>query len=82
MVWIRFETIMKTLKAPIHLLLLLPSIVAAENSAPAFDAAAADRFARLALACVDKEYPSSRPPFTAATTGIRLCMDIGCSSGW
>jgi Protein of unknown function (DUF2891) len=59
MVWIRFETIMKTLKAPIYLLLLLPAIVAgAENSAPKFDVAAADRFARLALACVDKEYPN------------------------
>ena len=31
---------------------------AAENSAPKFDAAAADRFAGLALACVDKEYPN------------------------
>jgi hypothetical protein len=42
------------------LLLLLPSIAAtaAENSAPKFDAAAAERFAQLALACVDKEYPN------------------------
>jgi hypothetical protein len=48
---------MKTL---VWVLLLLPSIAAtaAENSAPKFDAAAAERFARLALACVDKEYPN------------------------
>jgi Protein of unknown function (DUF2891) len=41
-------------------LLLLPSIAVAagENSVPKFDAAAAERFARLALACVDKEYPN------------------------
>jgi hypothetical protein len=42
-------------------LVLLPSIAAAaaaENSVPKFDAAAAERFARLALACVDKEYPN------------------------
>ncbi len=32
--------------------------LAAENPAPAFDAQAADRFARLALACVHKEYPN------------------------
>jgi len=44
------------------LLCLLPSISAAlgaaELPAPKFDAAAAERFARLALACVDKEYPN------------------------
>ena len=40
--------------------LLLPAIaaVAAEDSGPKFDAAAAERFAGLALACVDKEYPN------------------------
>ena len=32
--------------------------LAAENSAPKFDARAAERFARLALACVQKEYPN------------------------
>jgi DUF2891 family protein len=38
---------------------LLPAIAsAAESPAPAFDAVAAERFARLALACVDKEYPN------------------------
>lgn len=48
---------MKTL---VCVLLLLPSTAAtaAENVAPKFDAAAAGRFARLALACVDKEYPN------------------------
>ena len=43
-----------------HVLILLPSAIAtaAENPAPKFDATAAERFARLALACVDKEYPN------------------------
>jgi hypothetical protein len=39
-------------------LLLLPSIAAAENSPPKFDAADAERFAGLALSCVAKEYPN------------------------
>jgi hypothetical protein len=42
-------------------LLLLHAAIAgaaAENSAPKFDATAAERFARLALACVEKEYPN------------------------
>ena len=34
------------------------ALTAAENFAPKFDAADAERFARLALACVDKEYPN------------------------
>ena len=39
--------------------LLLPSIAgAAEIPSPVFDAAAAERFANLALACVDREYPN------------------------
>ncbi|HEX7517559.1 MAG TPA: DUF2891 domain-containing protein [Chthoniobacterales bacterium] len=48
---------MKTL---VCVLLLFPSIAAtaAEDSAPKFNAAAAERFARLALACVDQEYPN------------------------
>jgi Protein of unknown function (DUF2891) len=54
-VWIRLEAIMKIL---VCVLLSLPSIAAGENAAPKFDAAAAERFARLALACVDKEYPN------------------------
>src|SRR6266576_2288861 len=38
---------------------LLPLMsVVAENTTPQFDAAAADRFAQLALACVAKEYPN------------------------
>ena len=37
---------------------LLPLIAAAEAPAPTFDAQTAERFARLALACVDKEYPN------------------------
>ena len=41
-------------------LILFPSITfAAENTtAPTFDASAAERFAKLALACVHKEYPN------------------------
>jgi hypothetical protein len=41
-------------------LILFPLIpFAAENTtAPTFDAAAAERFAKLALACVHKEYPN------------------------
>ena len=41
-------------------LLLVPSIsVAAEkNTAPKFDVQSAERFAKLALACVEKEYPN------------------------
>src|SRR5450755_1069781 len=48
------------MKALVCVLLLLPLVAAtaAENSAPKFDAAAAERFARLALACVDQEYPN------------------------
>jgi len=47
-------------KTAIAALLLVPIIAAfAENdAAPKFDAAAADRFAQLALACVAKEYPN------------------------
>ena len=41
------------------LVLFLPVLsLAAENSSPKFDARAAERFARLALDCVQKEYPN------------------------
>ena len=40
------------------LVLLLPIAVTAADTPPKFDAAAAERFAGLALACVDKEYPN------------------------
>src|SRR5438046_9101256 len=41
------------------LILFLQFPLAAENtSAPTFDAAAAERFGKLAFACVDKEYPN------------------------
>ena len=39
------------------ILFLFPAVVAASES-PDFDAAAAERFAKLALACVHKEYPN------------------------
>ena len=51
------ETKMKALSCA--LLLLGVSVVAAtENASPKFDAVDAERFARLALTCVDKEYPN------------------------
>ena len=40
------------------LLLLVPLIAFAQKSAPRFEAAAAERFASLALKCVEKEYPN------------------------
>lgn len=40
------------------LLLIVPLSLNAEESAPKFDAAAAERFANLALHCVAKEYPN------------------------
>src|ERR1700676_4354958 len=46
------------MKILVCVLLSLSSIAAGENAAPKFDAAAAERFARLALACVAKEYPN------------------------
>jgi hypothetical protein len=43
----------------VFVLLLIPSLsIAAENSTPNFDIHAAERFAKLALACVEKEYPN------------------------
>ena len=45
----------------------------AENATPQFDAAAADRFAQLALACVAKEYPN----ITADDKIVdNLCMQL------
>ena len=47
------------MKAPaIALALLMPFTALAEEAGPKFDAAAAERFARLALDCVHKEYPN------------------------
>jgi len=40
------------------LLLLVPFAAMSENATPKFDAATAERFARLALDCVAKEYPN------------------------
>src|SRR5437660_11726175 len=66
MAWIRLGTMMRNV---IFALLLFPlTTLAADNATPqfaaasplagGFDATAADRFARLALACVGKEYPN------------------------
>jgi hypothetical protein len=48
------------MKRVLPLLWFVPVIAAAasNDTAPKFDAAAAERFARLALACVEKEYPN------------------------
>ena len=47
------------MKSFLSVLIFLPAICsAAETAAPAFDAEAAERFAKLALACVHKEYPN------------------------
>jgi hypothetical protein len=51
-----FETKMKILIAALFLLTTLA--VGAEDTTPNFDAAAAERFAQLALACVHKEFPN------------------------
>src|SRR5216117_1282063 len=48
-----------SMKRFLAVLLLMPSIaVAATDAAPTFDEKAAERFAKLALACVGKEYPN------------------------
>src|SRR5881396_1213474 len=48
-----------SMKRFLAVLLLMPSIaVAATDAAPTFDLKAAERFAKLALACVAKEYPN------------------------
>lgn len=49
---------MKFLLITLLPLLLAPRLMAAEPAPPEFAAAAAERFARLALACVHKEYPN------------------------
>ncbi|MGI9087814.1 MAG: DUF2891 domain-containing protein [Chthoniobacterales bacterium] len=48
---------MKLIVAALFVLIVSP-LAAAESSPFTFDAAAADRFAQLALACVGKEYPN------------------------
>ena len=47
-----------TLRTIIAALILIPSVALAEETTPAFDAKAAERFANLALGCVHKEYPN------------------------
>jgi hypothetical protein len=47
------------MKRFLAVLLLMPSVAAAStDTAPTFDEKAAERFAKLALACVNKEYPN------------------------
>ena len=48
------------MKKIIAVLLAVPfaTLATEDHSTPKFDAQAADRFARLALACVGKEYPN------------------------
>src|SRR4029450_4044014 len=53
---LRSRTSMKRFLA---ILLLMPSVAAAAtNTVPTFDEKAAERFAKLALMCVGKEYPN------------------------
>ena len=55
----RFCVIFSTdMKIFAWLLLLFPITALAQDAAPKFDPVAAERFARLALACVSKEYPN------------------------
>jgi hypothetical protein len=49
---------MKAFFSALVLFLLITLGAAHETASPTLDAAAAERFARLALACVDKEYPN------------------------
>ncbi|MEY2562306.1 MAG: hypothetical protein QOH88_499 [Verrucomicrobiota bacterium] len=49
---------MKTIFSALSLFLPITLLAAPENAVPKFDAAAAERFAGLALACVHKEYPN------------------------
>src|SRR6266545_3820208 len=47
------------MKCFLAILLLMPLVAAAvTNASPTFDEKAAERFAKLALACVGKEYPN------------------------
>ena len=47
------------MKRFLAILLLMSSVAAAAtNTAPTFDEKAAERFAKLALACVGKQYPN------------------------
>jgi hypothetical protein len=46
------------MRSRVFVLLLVPLISVAADVTPKFDAHAAERFAKLALACVEKEYPN------------------------
>src|SRR5436309_6740735 len=46
------------MKSFLSILILAPGIAFATDETSTFDAKAAERFARLTLACVDKEYPN------------------------
>src|SRR5437870_6623002 len=46
------------MKSFLSILILAPGIAFATDETSTFDAKAAERFAKLALACVDKEYPN------------------------
>jgi hypothetical protein len=46
------------MRSRVFVLLLVPLISVAADITPKFDAHAAERFAKLALACVEKEYPN------------------------
>src|SRR5437870_13420369 len=50
------------MKSFLSILILAPGIAFAADETSTFDAKAAERFAKLALACVDKEYPNKISP--------------------
>ena len=52
------DAVWTTLRTVVAALILFPVVALAEEKIATFDAKAAERFANLALACVDKEYPN------------------------
>ena len=52
------DAVWTTLRTVVAALILFPVVALAEEKIATFDAKAAERFANLALACLDKEYPN------------------------
>ncbi len=66
---------MKRLWCTLILSILLSGADGEENPTPIFDAAAAERFANLALGCVGKEYPNKiRHTLTSAAAEADACV--------
>src|SRR5437667_12821771 len=73
-----------SMKRFLAVLLLMPSIaVAATDAAPTFDLKAAERFAKLALACGGKEYPNEISHALNSDTDVAPPRKLAPpSSGW